>query len=282
MEIIEDMRGGVYSLGPDSMVREGVPSGELLKFVWTSEIYAGVRHDVWVYVPAQYVAGVPACVMVFQDGWAYADPAGDVRATVVFDNLIAAGEMPVTIGVFVNPGAESDEFLADPRSHFEKYPEAQRAAEYDVVDGTYARFLLEEVLAEVGRMYDLREDAAGRAICGASSGGLCAWNAAWHRPDAFGRVLSHVGSFADIRGGHVHPFLIRKAERKPIRVFLQGGTNDLDCVWGDWRLVNESMASALAFRGYEYRFVLGDDGHSYKHGGAIFPDSLRWLWGDGE
>lgn len=186
--------------------------------------------------------------------------------------------MPVTIGIFINPGPESQEYINDPREHLEKYHTSQRADEYDVLDDRYARFLLEEILPEVESKYNLRQNAAGRAICGASSGGICAWTAAWERPDAFGKVLSQVGSFGNIRGGYAYPYLIRKAEKKPIRVFLQAGTNDLNCILGDWKLINLEMASALEFKGYDYKLVMGEGNHSLNHGGAILPDSLRWLW----
>ncbi|MCE5197724.1 MAG: alpha/beta hydrolase-fold protein [Armatimonadota bacterium] len=267
-----------YILGPDSQVQDGVPKGALIQREWTSRIYPGTVRDYWVYVPEQYNAAEPACVMVFQDGWGYADPKGSVRTTVVLDNLIHKKEIPVIIGVFINPGRESEDFLNDPRDHFGKYEFSQRALEYDTVSDTYAWFLLEEILPEVGKDYNLRQDANGRGICGSSSGGLCAWVAAWEKPDAFSKVLSHVGSFTNIRGGHVCPYLIRRAERKPIRVFLQGGSNDMDCVWGDWALANQEMASALRFKGYDYRFEFGNGGHDLRHGGSIFPESLRWLW----
>ena len=139
---------------------------------------------------------------------------------------------------------------------------------------------MEEILPEVGKKYNLTKDPAGRAICGMSSGGICAFTVAWERPDAFRKVLSQIGSFTNIRGGHVYPALIRKTEKKPIRVFLQDGSNDLDNLHGNWPLANQEMAAALKFMGYDYQFVLGDGAHSGKHGGAILPDSLRWLWRD--
>ncbi len=264
-----------YALRRDSQVHSDVPTGALTRHEWTSRIYPDTVRDYWVYVPAQYDPAEPACVMVFQDGWTYADPDGSVRATVVFDNLIHKHEMPVTVGVLINPGRESDEFANDPRDHFSKYEFSQRALEYDTVDDTYARFLLEEILPEIEKDYNLQRDAAGRAICGCSSGGICAWVAAWERPDAFSKVLSHVGSFTNIRGGHVCPYLIRRAEPKPIRVFLQSGANDMNCVWGDWALANQEMASALRFKAYEYVFEFGDGGHDLLHGGSIFPESLN-------
>src|SRR5262249_32889623 len=153
-----------------------------------------------------------------------------------------------------------------------------RSALYDTLSDTYARFLEKEILPEVGKKYRLRQDAAGRAICGISSGGICAFTVAWQRPDLFSKVLSHVGSFTNIRGGDVYPGLIRKSANRPIRVFLQGGAKDLDNEHGSWPLANQQMAAALKFRGYDYRFEFGTEGHNGKHGGAILPESLRWLW----
>jgi enterochelin esterase family protein len=261
-----------YKLGPDSTVQEGVPQGTVTKGSWTSDkIYAGTVRDYWVYVPKQYDGSQPANVMVFQDGGGYVNPEGQFRATVVFDNLIHKKEMPVTIGIFINPGVI-------PAASEGQKPRQNRSFEYDSLGDQYARFLLEEILPEVGKEYKLTNEAAGRAICGISSGGICAWTVAWERPDAFGKVLSHVGSFTNIRGGHVYPALIRKTERKPIRIFLQDGSGDLDNVHGSWPLANQEMAAALKFSKYDYRFEFGDGGHNGKHGGALLPESLRWLW----
>jgi enterochelin esterase family protein len=179
--------------------------------------------------------------------------------------------MPVTVGIFINPGTI-------PAGTKDQKPRSNRSFEYDTLSDQYARFLEKEILPEVGQKLTLRQDAAGRAICGISSGGICAFTVAWERPDLFRKVLSHVGSFTDIRGGHVYPALIRKTERKPIRVFLQDGSHDLDNRFGNWPLANQQMAAALKFAGYDYRFEFGDGGHNGKHGGAILPDSLRWLW----
>lgn len=269
-----------YSLGPDSLVQSGVPTGTLTQYELISRIYPGIAHDYWVYVPAEYDSSNAACVMVFQDGMHYANPDGHMRAPVVFDNLICKKELPVIIGIFVSPGRESQEYLDDPRSHFEKYHLSQRAEEYDVLGDRYSRFLLEEVLPEVGQKYNVRQDAAGRAICGSSSGGICAWTVAWERPDAFSKVMSHCGSFTDIRGGYVYPYLIRKTQKKPIRVFLQTGTDDFNNAWGNWMLANQEMASSLEYKGYDYQLVIGDGGHDIKHGGSILPESLKWLWRD--
>jgi enterochelin esterase family protein len=262
-----------YKLGADSQVQPDVPHGKISKHSWTSKIFDGTVRDYWIYVPAQYDPQKPACVMVFQDGGAYVDPKGQFRAPVVFDNLIHKKEMPVTIGIFINPGSF-------PASGSDKKPRSNRSFEYDTLSDQYAQFLEKEILPEVTKEYNLRPDAAGRAIGGISSGGICAFTVAWQRPDLFSKVLSHVGSFTNIRGGDVYPGLIRKTKPKPIRVFLQDGSGDLDNEHGNWPLANQQMALALKFAKYDYQFEYGDGGHNGKHGGAILPDSLRWLWRD--
>jgi enterochelin esterase family protein len=262
----------VYKYGPDSKEQPGVPRGKVTQMpAWTSKVFPGTVRDWWLYVPAQYDGKTPACVMVFQDGKSYVDNKRDFRVPIVFDNLIHKKEMPVTIGIFLQPGT------IPPRTPGGK-GRSNRSFEYDTLSDQYATFLEKEILPEVAKKYNLRNDAAGRAICGISSGGICAWTVAWQRPDLFSKVLSHVGSFTNIRGGDVYPGIIRKAKKKPIRVFLQDGENDLDNVYGSWPLANRQMEAALRFKGYEYRFVMGDGGHDGKHGGAILPESLRWLW----
>jgi len=270
--VIPSPRCGPFVLGPDSQRQPGIPQGTVTKAEWRSTIFPGTLRDYYVYVPAQYISNSPANVMIFQDGWSYANEAGDVRAPIVFDNLIHQRRMPVTIGVFVNPGTVPG---TPPTPGHDG---SQRSIEYDTLSNQYARLLLEEILPAVGEQYRLTQEPGGRAICGASSGGICSWTVAWERPDAFSKVLSHVGSFADIRGGHVYPTLIRKTPRKPIRVFLQAGSNDLDRDWGNWTLANLKMAAALHFAGYDYRLDYGDGAHDYKHGGAILPEALAWLW----
>jgi len=262
-----------YKIDPDSLPQEGVPRGEVTQQQWESKIFPGTVRDCWVYVPKQYDAAKPAGVMVFQDGGSYVKTNGDFRTPIVFDNLIHKKEMPVTIGIFINPGKV-------PPAEPDQKPRDNRSFEYDSLGDQYARFLLEEILPEVGRKYNLTKDPEGRAICGISSGGICAWTVAWERPDAFRKVLSHVGSFTNIRGGHVYPALIRKTEKKPIRVFLQDGANDLDNLHGNWPLANQEMAAALKFAKYDYKFEFGAGAHNGKHGGAILPESLKWLWRD--
>ena len=224
---------------PELAENPGVPKGKLThQKPWESKIYPDTTRDWWVYVPAQYKDDQPACVMVFQDGAGY---TGFVPT--VFDNLIAKGEMPVTVGVFINPGNGRGEERR-----------GQRSVEYDTLSDRYARFLLEEILPEVEKTVKLRHDPESRAIAGISSGGICAWTVAWERPDEFRKVLSWVGSFTNIasgktrrEGGHNYEALIRKTPKKPIRVFLQDGANDLDNANGNWPLANQQMAKALAF-----------------------------------
>jgi enterochelin esterase-like enzyme/sugar lactone lactonase YvrE len=264
-----------YQLGPDSQVQPGVPKGRVEgPFEWRSKIFGGTVRQYWVYVPAQYSASTPAAVMVFQDGHAYVSVDGNYRVPVVFDNLIAKKEMPVTIGIFINPGDVADTVPADP------WRANNRSIEYDTLSDRYARFLIDEILPEVGKKYALTTDPEKRAIAGASSGGICAFTVAWEHPEAFRKVVSHIGSFANIRGGHVYPSLIRKTEVKPLRVFLQDGSADLDNEHGSWPLGNQAMAAALKFKGYDYRFEFGVGAHTGKHGGSLLPDTLRWLWRD--
>lgn len=264
-----------YQLGPDSMAKSDVPRGTVADHVWEeSKIFPGTKRRYSVYVPAQYDETQPAALMVFQDGHAYVNPEGPFRVTTVFDNLIAEGSMPVTIGVFIDPGTRD----ALPERRGWNPTPSNRSFEYDTLSDDYARFLLEEILPAVGEEYRITENPELRAIGGISSGGICAFTVAWERPDAFRKVLSHVGSFVNIRGGHNYPAMIRKTERKPIRVFLQDGENDLDNQHGNWVLGNRQMEKALAFKEYDYKFVMGSGGHNGIHGGSILPESLRWLW----
>jgi enterochelin esterase family protein len=260
-----------YKFGPDSERQKDVPQGKVTKHTWNSSVFPGTTRDYWVYVPAQYDKSKPACVMVFQDGGSYVNETGQFRVPVVFDNLIHKKEMPLTIGIFLNPGTI-------PAKEQGQKGRSNRSFEYDTLSDQYARFLEKEILPEVAKDYNLRTDAAGRAICGISSGGICAFTVAWERPDLFSKVLSHVGSFTNIRGGDAYPGLIRKAEKKPIRVFLQDGSGDLDNQFGNWPLANQQMASSLKYMKYDYKFEYGDGGHNGKHGGAILPESLKWLW----
>jgi len=262
-----------YVLGPDSQRQADVPSGEVTQHTWTSTIFPGTVRDYWVYVPKQYDPARPACVMVFQDGHNYVKEDGTWRVPIVFDNLIHRKEMPITIGIFVSPGVV-------PAASEAALPRFNRSFEYDSVGDRYVRFLLEEILPEVGRKYNLAQDGNSRAIGGASSGAICAFTAAWERPEAFSRVFSTIGTYVGLRGGNDYPTLVRKSEPKPIRIFLQDGSADLDIYAGNWFLANQEMLSAFEFAGYDVRHVWGDGAHDSKHGSSVLPDALRWLWRD--
>jgi sugar lactone lactonase YvrE/poly(3-hydroxybutyrate) depolymerase len=251
------------------------PKGEVLKFTFDhSKIFPGTVRDYWVYVPAQYTPDQPACVYVNQDGVQWQAPA-------VFDSLIAKKEMPVTIGVFVMHGRVK---AADTNSALDRF---NRSYEYDGLGDDYARFLLNELLPEVetkktadGRAIHLSDNGNDRAIGGSSSGAACAFTAAWERPEAFSRVFSAIGTYVGLRGADRYPTLIRKTEPKPIRIFLQDGTNDLNIYGGDWWMANQTMERALVFSGYEVAHVWGTNGHNGAHGTQVFPDAMRWLWKD--
>ncbi|MCA9101748.1 MAG: esterase family protein [Planctomycetales bacterium] len=267
-----------YPHGPDSFRQDDVPRGEVTEHTWQdSKVFPDTIRRYYVYVPAQYDADKPAALMVFQDGHAYVKEDGDFRVPVVFDNLIHQGAMPVTIGIFIDPGHKTEKLPPEPG--WRPSP-ANRSFEYDTLSGDYAEFLLSEIIPEVGKSYQITDDPDGHAICGISSGGICAFTVAWQRPDQFRKVLSHVGSFTNIRGGDAYPGIIRKTDAKPIRVFLQDGSNDLDNEHGNWPLGNKQMFAALEFKDYDVEFVYGEGAHNGNHGGAILPDSLRWLWRD--
>ncbi len=264
-----------YNVDSASVEHPGVPKGELIKFIYDqSKIFPGTSRECWVYVPAQYKGDKPACVYVNQDGIQW-------KAPTVFDNLIYKKEMPVTIGVFITPG----KVLADVDDNaLDRY---NRSFEYDGLGDAYSRFILTEILPEVekletkdGRNIHLSTNANDRAIGGSSSGAVCAFTAAWEHPEAFSRVFSAIGTYVGLRGADRYPILIRKYEPKPIRIFLQDGSNDLNIYAGDWWMAAQTMERALTFAGYEVNHVWGEDGHNGNQGTSIFPDAMRWLWKD--
>lgn len=261
------------SFGVDSKGKAGVPKSQVSDFVFSdSKVFPGTKRRIHLYVPAQYDAKKETAVMVFQDGHAYVNPKGDFRVTTVFDNLIAAGDMPPVIGIFIDPGHKGD---SNPEAPWKNN---NRSFEYDTLSADYATFLIDEILPLVAKDFNLTKDPEMRAICGTSSGGICAWTVAWQRPDAFRKVASSIGSFTNIRGGDAYPGMIRKTEKKPIRGFFEEGTEDLDNEHGNWPLGNMQMEAALKFKGYDYKYVWGRHAHSGKNMGAIFPDAMRWLW----
>lgn len=255
----------------DSIAQEGVPQGQIQgPFPFASNIFPGTQRNYWVYVPANYDPEKTYCLLVVQDGLGRAE---EWRLTTVMDNLIHQQQMPPTIGLFVDHGIV-------PAPNDQSQARFNRSFEYDAVGDRYARFLIDELLPEVKRNFNFSDDPNDRAIAGASSGGICAFNVAWERPDAFRRVLCTIGTFVGLRGGNEFPTLVRKFEAKPIRVFLQDGNQDLNIYAGDWWMANQSMLSALQWSGYSVRHAWGSGGHNGKHGAAILPDALRWLWQD--
>ena len=290
---------GTYPLGPDSQPQPGVPKGKLTgPFEFKSKVLAGTVRRYWVYVPAQYTGDSPANVLVFQDGQRATNPTGVLQVPQVLENLIHKKEIPITIGIFITPGHRAETYPDDLGTGNPN----NRAAEYDSLSDAYSRFLIEEMLPEVGKTYKLTTDPAGRAIGGTSSGAICAFTVAWHRPDEFRNVISMIGSYTSIGyrpatdatpmipGGDLYPTLIRKNPIKPIKIFLQDGSADLDNQHGSWFLANQQMLAALNFANrtadakklpgprYEVRHEWGDGAHSDAHGGALLPDILRWIW----
>lgn len=259
-----------YRPGPDSLPQEGVPNGEVTKHTFNqSKIFPGTTRTYWVYVPKQYDAAKPSPVMIVQDGIRF-------NATNVLNNLIYKKEIPPMIGIFITPG------VVPSLSSNTALPRFNRSYEYDGMSDEYTRFLLDELLPHIAADQNLNLSTNGddRMIAGESSGAICAFTAAWHRPDAFRRVFSAIGTYVGLRGGNEYPTLIRKTEPKPIRIFLQDGTHDLNIYGGNWHLANEEMLSALEFAGYDVNHIWGDGEHNGKHSTAIFPDAMRWLWRD--
>jgi hypothetical protein len=296
----QERAAGDYPLTADSLVRPGVAQGRLEgPFEFRAALYPGTVRRYWVYVPVGYDAARPPNLLVFQDGQRATNPGGALRVPTVLDNLIAAGAIPPTLAVFVTPGNLSERYPDDLGMSNPDH----RAAEYDTLDDTYVRMLTEELLPEVARRWRFAEEPARRAIGGTSSGAIAAFTAAWHRPQAFANVISFIGSYTSIGyrpatadaplvpGGDLYPTLIRKSPIRPIRVFLQDGSHDLDNEHGNWFLANQQMLAALEWanahadaagdRGPRYvvRHEWGDGAHSDAHGGMLLPEVLRWIWG---
>jgi enterochelin esterase family protein len=276
-----------YRLGPDSLPQEGVPKGEIRgPYTLPSQVFPGTQHTYWVYVPAQYDAAVPASLMIFQDGQAFMAPEADLRAQNVMDNLIYRREIPVMIGVFINPGRRPDQPEPSLREWGDRT--TNRPEEYNALNDKYARVIVDELLPVLYKEYNISKDPERHGIGGASSGAIAAFTVAWERPDHFRKVLSIVGSFTNLRGGHVYPELVRKSEKKPIRVFLQDGRNDNRGTGRggnydetrDWFYQNVRLMKALTEKGYDVNYAWGMNRHGQKMGGAIMPEMMRWLWRD--
>jgi enterochelin esterase-like enzyme len=286
------------AFGALSYLQPGVPSGKLSeKIVHTSKIYDGMKSEYWIYVPVQYDARTAAALMVFQDGQGYTDRDARNPALNVIDNLIAERRIPVMICVFINPGdiegSPGTPTYSFVKAYGEKWQrgmkDSMRSTEYDTVSDRYARYLRDEVLADVAAKYNIRKDAYSRAITGLSSGGICAFNAAWRMPEQFSRVISWIGSFSGIQwkedpavpdGGQDYPDKVLREERRNIRVWLQDGSNDIEGKYGSWPLANLRLANALKFKEYDFHFSFGKGTHNTGQGAAEFPEEMIWLWRD--
>ena len=277
-----------YQLGPDSFPREGVAKGEVRgPFTLPSQAYPGTQHTYWVYVPAQYDPAVPASLMIFNDGQAFKNPVeGDLRVPTVFDNLIDRREIPVMLAVFINPGRTPEQPEPTPQEWGDRT--TNRPTEYNSLDDRYARVIVDELMPALTKEFNISKDPERRGIGGASSGAIAAFTVAWERPNEFRKVLSLIGSFTNLRGGHAYADIVRKSEKKPIRIYLQDGRNDNRGIGRsgnydetrDWFFQNVRLMEALRDKGYDLNYQWGIGRHSQKHGGAIFPDMMRWLWRD--
>jgi enterochelin esterase-like enzyme len=278
---------GFYKLGPDSLPQDGVPKGEIRgPFTLPSHAYPGTQHTYWVYVPAQYDPAIPASLMIYNDGQAFMNPEGDMRAQNVMDNLIFRRELPVMIGVFINPGRRLDQ--PEPNANEWGDHTTNRPTEYNSLDDKYARVIVDELMPVLYKEYNISKDPERHGIGGSSSGAIAAFTVAWQRPNEFRKILSNVGSFVDLRGGNAYPDIIRASEKKPIRIFLCDGRNDNRGQRPgegynearDWFYQNVRMMQALTAKGYDVNYAWGMNKHGQKMGGAILPEMMRWLWRD--
>jgi enterochelin esterase-like enzyme/sugar lactone lactonase YvrE len=267
-----------YTLGPDSQPHDNVPKGTVTKFVLPpGKSYPGTPHDCAVYVPAQYDASKPTPFMIFLDGSGAL--GSGVRVPVVFDNLIAKHDLPPMIGIFVDPGILPVVNDADQNRY-------NRIYEYDSLTPRFSEFLLNELIPAVEKNYNLSKNPDDRGLYGVSTGAVGAFAAAWNRPDQFHRVLSFIGTYVSMKGADTLPALVRKTEPKPIRIWMQDGTQDHivasepfgSSAFGSWPINNQVMYEALRFAGYDVKFEMGTEAHNMKQGGADLPDALRWLW----
>ena len=276
-----------YQLGPDSLEREGVARGDMRgPFTLPSQAYPGTQHTYWVHVAAQYDKAVPASLMIFQDGQAFKNMEGDLRVPNVIDNLTHRRELPVMISVFINPGRTPEQPEPTPQEWGDRT--TNRPTEYNTLDDKYARVIVDELMPVLYKEYNISKDPERHGIGGASSGAIAAFTVAWERPNDFRKVLSLVGSFVNLRGGHAYTDIVRKSEKKPIRIYLQDGRNDNRGVGRggaydplrDWFLQNVRLKDALVEKGYDVNYQWGIGRHGQKHGGTILPDMMRWLWRD--
>lgn len=264
-----------------------MPKGRVIgPLTLASEVFPNTTRHYWVYVPAQYDAAKPASLMVFQDGHAFVNLDGEYRIPNVCDNLIHRREIPVTIAVFINPGHTPDQKESSSSDWGDRIN--NRGTEHNELNEDYTRMIVNELLPALKKDYNVSDKPEDRAIGGASSGAICAFTVAWHRPDQFSKVISTIGSFTNIRGGHAYPQMILDADAKAIRIYLQDGLNDNRGRRRgggydpnrDWHAQNILMVDALEKKGYDVNYCWGIGSHSNKQGGAIMPEMLRWIWRD--
>lgn len=271
-----------YKLGEDSKPQDGVPQGKFSgPKVIPSNVFPGTQHTYQVYVPAQYDPAKPCAVMIFNDGHAMMEEPGSVQGHRVLDNLIYRREIPVMLGVFINPGRRPDQPEPGSRDWGDKT--TNRADEYNPPNENYAQVIVDELMPALKKEYNISPDPELHGIMGASSGGCAAFSVAWFRPDDFRKVITFVGSFTDLRGGHIYPELVAACDRKPIRLFMQDGRNDNrrpENPDKDWFYQNVRLKDALVRKGYDLNYTWGIGNHGQKQGGAIFPEMMRWLWRD--
>ena len=278
-----------YQLGPDSLSHDGVPKGEMRgPFVLPSQAYPGTQHTYWVYVPKQYDRAVAASLMIFQDGQAFKDMDGNIRAPNVLDNLIYRREIPVMLAVFINPGRTPEQPEPNPKNWGDR--DTNRPTEYNSLDDKYARVIVDELMPVLYKEYNVSKDPERHGIGGASSGAIAAFTVAWQRPNDFRKVLSIVGSFVNLgdRGGDTYADIVRKSEKKPLRIFLQDGRNDNRGAGRgggydqrrDWFFQNVRLMQALTEKGYDLNYTWGMNTHGQRMGGPILPEMMRWLWRD--
>lgn len=275
----------IPAFGPDSYAQPGVPQGKLSDpVVHMSKLYPGMKTEYRVYVPAQYdPAGQPAALMIWQDGHYHFERDGPLqlpptgqppsRLQNVVDNLTNRKEIPVAIYLLIDPGTVGTT--------------AMRSIQYDTVSDLYPRFLRDEILPDLYAKYNIRKDGYSHAIAGNSSGGICAFNAAWYMPELFSRVVARIPSFTALQwkpgtqdGGNIYPFRVRREAKRNIRVWLQDGSEDMESPPGSWPLQTIQMANSLKIKGYDFHLTFGSGTHNHSQNNSEFPAVLKWIWRD--
>jgi len=268
----------VAGYNPDAYPQAGVARGTLSSMkTLQSKVYPGMSANYWIYTNAGVDPAKPSALMVWQDGETIVGNLDllRLRLQIVSDNLVHKKLIPPMVHVLISPGSGG-----------EAIGTRMRSIQYDTVSDRYGRYLMEEVLPEVEKTYKLRSDAYSRAIAGASSGAICAFNVAWYFPSQFSRVLSHIGSYSGIQwhpeknqdGGYIVSHRVRREAKKNVRVWMSDGSDDIENQTGSWPLNNIELANALKMKGYDFHFRFGEGSHAIAQGALDLPESLAWLW----